>query len=84
MKAEIIEFLKSSMAEVKAEFALAGIMPRQFSHLGGDKQYATDELLVAMEDAGIPWGEWIEYEAIIAEPLFVKAVRWQAAYNQGA
>ena len=81
MKAETTEFLRESMQMVKAEFAQVGISPRQFSRLGGDKEYASDELLEAMECSGILWEEWISYEAIVNDPLFVKAVRWQAAYN---
>lgn len=82
--AAIVEFLKESMQMVKTEFAQVGITPRQFSRFGGDEEYASDELLDAMDAAGILWSEWMDYEAIINETLFAKAVRWQAAYNTTA
>jgi len=81
MNAEIIKFLKESMQVIKAEFAQVEITPQQFTHFGGDKEYASDELLEGMECSGILWEDEVSYEEIVNNPLFVKAVRWQAAYN---
>jgi hypothetical protein len=77
---KIKKWLQEQMEEIKTEFARVEVTPRQFSRFGGDTEYAETELILRMDNDEI-WDGWTDEEIIYNHPLFLKAVRWQAAYN---
>lgn len=81
MNEKIKKWLQEQMEEIKAEFARVEITPRQFSRFGGDAEYAEVELIQRMDVEEVWDGDYEHEEEIYYHPLFLKAVRWQAAYN---
>jgi hypothetical protein len=80
MNSKVLEWLKERQENIKAEFAVVGITPRQFSRFGGDYDYAEWEIIEQFRDLQL-WDGWENYDEITTHREFVKAARWGAAYN---
>ncbi len=65
---------------IRSEISEVGWTLRNLQHIDGDKEYAEYEVIeVLAEDTD--WDGWEDYNKITTSKLFLKTVRYQAAFN---
>lgn len=80
MKQGVKRELNRRLDAIRQELGQVEMTLRNLTHLGGDKDYAEAVTIGGLLDH-TDWDGWTDFDEVVNDQLFQKAVRYQAAFN---